>query len=255
MPAEALFELCVEGVEAAVVADRGGASRIELCTRLDLGGLTPPLDLTRAVLQAIRIPVFVLIRPRGGDFVYTNQEFALMRQQIEECKAAGVAGVVLGVLLADGRIDVARSRELVELAHPMAVTYNRAFDHSPDLGRALEDVIATGADFLLTSGGEANVLVGASSLGRLHQQAGGRLRLLAGGGLKLSNLSEVMQKSGLTAFHGSLKRTAAVAHRPAEAVDEAPGSLTAELNAAQAAALKEDLATAIHKIHQHFAKP
>lgn len=253
MTGKALFELCVEGLEAARVADRMGASRIELCTRLDLGGLTPPVELTRAVVAAIGLPVFVLIRPRGGDFVYTNEEFALMRRQIEECKAAGAAGVVLGVLLPDGRIDVPRSRELVELARPMQVTYNRAFDHAPDLGSALEDVVATGSEFLLTSGGEANVLAGASTLKRLHRRAGERLRLIAGGGLKLANLTEVFASTELDAFHGSLKRNSVASHRPAEVVDHAPGMLTAELNPAETAALEEDLAKAISRVNQYFA--
>jgi copper homeostasis protein len=200
------IEICVETFEAALAAERGGASRIELCARLDLNGLTPEEDLTAAVVRVLSIPVRVLIRPHDRGFVYTPDEFREMRQQVQRVKEAGAAGVVLGVLLADGRVDVGRSRELVELARPMKVTFHRAFDKTPDLTEALEAVIATGADCLLTSGGAAEVLSGAEAIARLRSQAGTRIQPMAGGGLRLPNLVEVLRRTGVNWLHGSLSR-------------------------------------------------
>jgi copper homeostasis protein len=201
-----LLELCVESLEAAQAAETGGANRIELCADLGIGGVTPPIKLTESVVQALAIPVHVLIRARGGDFVFSAEEFCLMRRQIEQVKAAGAAGVAIGVLLADGRVDVERSRQLAELARPMKVTFHRAFDETPDLSEALEAVIGSSADCLLTSGGAPDVQIGAQSIAQLCQEAGGRLDVMAGGGLKLANLTDVLQRTGVRYLHGSLKR-------------------------------------------------
>jgi copper homeostasis protein len=205
-----LFELCADSLEAARAAQAGGADRMELCEDLAISGVTPSPALLRAVLETVSIPVHVLIRPRGGDFVYSGEEFDRMRLQIEQSRAAGAAGVALGVLLSDGRVDVLRTRELVELARPMHVTFHRAFDVTSrdeyGMDEALEDVIDTGADSLLTSGGAPNVLVGAEQIGRMQALSGDRLEVMAGGGLKLANLVEVVRRSGVTCLHGSLSR-------------------------------------------------
>jgi len=156
-----LFELCADSVEAAQAAESGGADRIELCSELAIGGITPSLDLIRATIRTLSIPVHVLIRPRGGNFVFSLDEFDQMRQQIEQARQAGAAGVAVGALLPDGRVDVERTRELVTLSRPMKVTFHRAFDETTDLIQALEAVILTGADCLLTSGGATDVLAGA----------------------------------------------------------------------------------------------
>ncbi len=202
----AFFELCAESREAACAAELGGADRIELCSELERGGLTPPEELIAASVSALLIPVFVLIRPRGGSFVFSTEEFALMRRQIATAKEAGARGVAVGVLREDGRVDVERSRELVELARPMAATFHRAFDETPDLSEALERVIATGAEALLTSGGAKQVLGGAESISELKKQAGDRIQIIAGGGLQLETLTEVVRRSGVFCLHGSLKR-------------------------------------------------
>jgi copper homeostasis protein len=202
-----LFELCADSLEAAKTAQAGGADRLELCEDLAMSGVTPSDSLLVATLAAVSIPVHVLIRPRGGDFVYSGDELNLMRRQIESAKSAGAAGVAVGVLLPDGSVDVKRTCELVELARPMSVTFHRAFDETANLAEALEDVIRTGADCLLTSGGAANVLEGAEQIGRLQAQAGDRLEVMAGGGLRLSNLPEVVRRSRVTCLHGSLSRT------------------------------------------------
>jgi copper homeostasis protein len=201
-----LFELCSESLEAAQAAESGGADRVELCSQLAIGGVTPPLALTAATVRALSIPVHVLIRPRGGDFAFTATEFSAMMWQLEQVKDAGAAGVAVGVLLSDGRVDGQRSRELVELARPMAVTFHRAFDETPDLSEALETVIDTGADCLLTSGGAPDVLTGADSIAQLVRMARQRIQIMAGGGLRLANLVEVLHRSGVSCLHGSLTR-------------------------------------------------
>ena len=200
------FELCAESVEAAIAAQVGGADRIELCSDLAHGGITPDRALTAASAAAVSLPVFVLIRPRSGSFVFSSAEFNLMLQQIEEAKRAGAAGVATGVLLPDGRIDIERTRMLIEHARPMKTTFHRAFDETPDLCEALESVIATGADSLLTSGGADEVLRGAESIGSLVRMARGRIHIIAGGGLRLATLTQVVRRSGNFSLHGSLTR-------------------------------------------------
>jgi copper homeostasis protein len=209
-----LFELCAESLEAAEAGEAGGADRIELCEQLHVGGVTPRQRLLERVLSVVTIPVHVLIRPRAGDFVYSAAEFAQMREEIVQARDAGAAAVVVGVLLPDGRVDGKRTRELIALARPMRATFHRAFDETSNLPQALEDVIATGADTLLTSGGAANVLDGARMLSTLHDQAAGRIELMAGGGLRLGNLAEVVRRTGITSLHGSLSRHSSLPHDP-----------------------------------------
>ncbi len=214
------FELCVESVEGARAAEHGGADRIELCSQIEVGGVTPSPALTIACIGAVSIPVHVLVRPRAGDFVFTSTEYDEMRRQMEMAGEAGARGVAIGVLRAGGQIDVARTRALVELARPMSVTFHRAFDETSDRSQALEDVIATGADSLLTSGGAPDVLSGAMSIARLAQQAGDRIHIIAGGGLRLGNLLEVVRRSGVLSLHGSLKcETSAGNGRDSEALE------------------------------------
>jgi copper homeostasis protein len=235
-----LFELCAETLQAAQAADRGGADRIELCIRLDLGGITPSEQLITATVKAISIPVHVLIRPRGGNFVYSASEFDQMREQVQCAKEAGAAGVALGVLQADAHIDVDRSRELTELARPMKVTFHRAFDRTPNMGEALETVIGIGADCLLTSAGAPDVLAGAEQLERLVRQAGDRIQIMAGGGLKLASIAEVLQRTGLRCLHGSLTR-------------KAGESVNGDTAAGKAEILEADVRTAVRLMRTHFA--
>jgi copper homeostasis protein len=203
------FELCAESVQAACAAESGGADRIELCSGLSEGGTTPTAELMTASVSAVSIPIYVLIRPRAGDFVFTSREFDLMHRQIDEARAAGARGVALGLLLADGRVDVKRTRDLVEYARPFETTFHRAFDETPDLTVALEQVIETGATGLLTSGGASEVLQGADRIGRLQEQADGRIHVIAGGGLRLASLVEVVRRSGVFSLHGSLTSSTA----------------------------------------------
>lgn len=237
------FEVCVETLEAARAAEAGGADRIELCANLAVGGVTPSFNLMAATVGAVAIPVHVLIRPREGDFVFSDAEFELMKVQIKEAKRAGAAGVAVGVLQADFRVDVTRSRELVELARPMKTTFHRAFDETPNIADALEDVIATGADCLLTSGGEANVLTGSESIARVCRLARGRLDVMAGGGLRLENLATVVRKTGVSFLHGSLSRKNS---------DELVSPQNGSVAEGSSEVLKENVREALRLVQQEF---
>lgn len=218
------FELCAESAGAARIADACGADRVELCANLSVGGTTPPLAMIEDAVSSISIPVHVLIRPRAGDFVYTSEEFARMKEEIRAAKAAGAHGVVLGILLTDGRVDVARSRVLVDASRPMRVTFHRAFDETPDPFQAMEAVVSTGADWLLTSGGERDVVEGAETLARLVRQARGRIRVMVGGGLRLENLVAVVRATGVEWVHGSLQRREICSTGPSAGDSKAEGN-------------------------------
>src|SRR5258707_12024231 len=172
MPTGLLLEVAVDSLERAAAAERGGAHRLALCAHLEFGGLTPHIELIRKVRSAVRIPIHVMVRPRPGDFVYSAEELAEMRESIKEIKGENVQGIVTGVLLPDGSIDGQRTRELVALASPMPVTFHRAFDETKDLAATLEDIVLTGAHRILTSGGAAEAPSGVSGLGSPIQKAG-----------------------------------------------------------------------------------
>ena len=204
-----ILEICVESLASAKAAQSGGAQRVELCSALFEGGLTPGAGLMHAVRAALRIPVYVMIRPRGGDFFYTPDEFSVMRMEIEAAKKTGVNGVVLGILHKDGRVDVERTREVVRLAEPMGVTFHRAIDWAPNITDALEDVIATGAERVLTSGGTQTALQGIENVASLVARAGQRMRIMACGRIRQGNIAEIAQRTGAIEFHASLRKKAA----------------------------------------------
>lgn len=202
----AVLEICADSIESAVAAEEGGAQRVELCSALSEGGLTPSLGLMRAVRSRIKIGVHVMIRPRSGDFLYSDDDLAVMREDILHAAQCGVDGVALGLLTADGDVDLARTRELVELARPMEVTFHRAIDMARDIDRALEDVIRAGADRILTSGAEANAMQGRHRIRNLVRASEGRIRVMAGGGVRAENVHEIAQATGVQEFHAALRR-------------------------------------------------
>ena len=211
MKRDITFELCAESLQACLAAGEGGAARIELCSALSEDGLTPSHSLIKAAVERSGLPIYVLLRPRAGDFVYTPDEFALIREDLLHARTLGASGFVVGVLRPDATIDIERTHELVELAAPLEVTFNRAFDLTPSLDDALEDVLATGCRRILTSGGERDVLTGSANLRRLVELAAGRIAIAAGGGLRIENAALIAQQSKVSHFHGSLRQRASKA--------------------------------------------
>ena len=202
-----IVEICIDSTDSAVAAERGGAQRVELCCDLVEGGITPSAGLIATVRQKIQIGLQVMIRPRGGDFHYSAEEFDIMRRDIRMAKQLGANGVVFGLLDVDGNVEVDRTRELVELARPLNVTYHRAFDMARDLEKSLEDVIRTGADRILTSGAGVAAADAAPILKRLIAAAGDRIIVLVGGGMKPHNARSVIAETGAKEIHAGLRTT------------------------------------------------
>jgi copper homeostasis protein len=199
-----LVEAAVETLESSVAAERAGADRIELCDGLGVGGTTPDGGLVAAIVGRIRLPVFVLIRPRAGDFVYSAGEFDVMIRDIELTRTMGIAGIVTGVLDASGRVDVKRTRSLVKAAGGLPVTFHRAIDSAADLPVALDDAIEAGVSRVLTSGGAPTAREGVEVIAALVVQARERVSIVAGGGIREHNVREVIALTGVHEIHGRL---------------------------------------------------
>jgi copper homeostasis protein len=195
------IEICIDSVEGAQAAERGGADRVELCDNLLEGGTTPSAGCIRLARVRVRLGLQVMIRPRGGDFLYSPTEVEVMGEDIRVARDLGADGVVFGCLTAAGDIDAPRTRALIEQARPLSVTFHRAFDMCRDPRRALEDLVALGVDRVLTSGQEATCLEGLELIAELQRQAAGRITILPGGGLTPRNVRRIVEATGVQEVH------------------------------------------------------
>ncbi|UGB37518.1 copper homeostasis protein CutC [Frateuria soli] len=224
-PSVGLLEVAANSVASALAAQEGGAGRVELCAALQLGGVTPSYAEIATARDRLTIPLYVLIRPRAGDFLYNDFECEVMLRDVEACVALGCDGVVLGVLDAEGRVDQARCRALVGAAGRLGVTFHRAFDMVADPAQALEAVIGLGCERVLSSGARATAIDGAAALRARLEQAAGRLVVMPGAGVHAGNIAALAQATGASEFHASAKRAlpSGMRHRPAGLDDMATG--------------------------------
>jgi copper homeostasis protein len=210
-----LVEACVDAIDAALEAERGGAGRIELCGELLQGGVTPSAGLIAAVRDRIDIPLFVLVRPRPGDFLYTDDELDVIRRDIEQMKVLGVDGIAIGALTAAADVDVPIMASLVALARPMAVTFHRAYDFVHDQDSALRALLDLRVERVLTSGGAPTASEGAAAIARMVERVGDRMIVMAGGSITASNVGEVVAASRVREVHvrGAARVGSAMLHR------------------------------------------
>lgn len=196
-----ILEICVDNVESAIDAQNAGADRVELCNNLGEGGTTPGYGTIVSARNNLNIGLNVIIRPRGGDFLYTDLEYDIMRREIDICGECGVDGIVLGILRSGGAIDLERTARLIEFANPMSATFHRAFDMCSDPVQGLEDVITSGAGRILTSGLKDKALEGTERISLLIKQAGERITIMPGSGITDSNIAWIAKVTGATEFH------------------------------------------------------
>jgi copper homeostasis protein len=199
------LEICCFNLESALIAADAGAARVELCADPSDGGTTPGTGLIKAVRKKISIELYPIIRIRGGDFLFSAEEFDVMLHDVELCKSAGCDGVVIGMLLSDGRVDKIHSSLLVEKAYPMGVTFHRAFDWTRNPFESLEDIIDIGCERILTSGQQSTAILGAHLIRALVRQAEGRIIIMPGSGVRASNIADLRRETGAHEFHSSAR--------------------------------------------------
>lgn len=199
----ARLEIACFNVESARIAQESGADRIELCDGFAVGGTTPSIEMVKGAKAAASIDLYVMIRPRGGDFVYTDTEFSQMKESIVQLKKEGADGFVFGILNADNTVNVSQNAQLVALAQPYPCTFHRAFDVVSDAFQSLEDIIECGFHAILTSGQQPNVMAGTNRLSELVEKAGGRITIMPGGGLRSQNLPILRQQTNANWYHSS----------------------------------------------------
>ena len=195
-------------IESCLLAQSAGAHRIELCDNPGDGGTTPSYGFIKAAREKLQIDLYPIIRPRGGDFLYSDEEFEIMKTDVQMCKELGCNGVVIGMLHADGKVDTERCRALVDIASPLGVTFHRAFDRTYDPIKALEDIISIGCERILSSGLRPTALEGADLIKDLIRQAGGRTIIMPGSGLRANNIIEIAERTGAVEFHTSARTDA-----------------------------------------------
>lgn len=201
------FKLEVIGftIESCLIAQAAGAHRIELCDNPSEGGTTPSYGFIKTARENLSIELYPIIRPRGGDFLYSEIEFEVMKADIQICKNLGCDGVVIGMLNSDGTVDKQRCKELVDIAQPMGVSFHRAFDRTKDPFKALEDIISIGCERILTSGQKSVATDGAALLNELVKQANGRIIIMPGSGVRSDNVETLVKKTNATEFHTSAR--------------------------------------------------
>lgn len=201
------FKLEVIGfnIESCLIAQSAGAHRIELCDNPGDGGTTPSLGFIKAARQALNIDLYPIIRPRGGDFLYSDEEFDIMKRDIKICKESECDGIVTGILNSDGSVDKERCSLLVQLSYPMSVTFHRAFDRTSDAFKAMEDIIDIGCERILTSGQRPNALDGAELISELITQSDERIIIMPGSGIRSDNIIEVATRTKAVEFHTSAR--------------------------------------------------
>ncbi len=199
------LEVCVDSLESAIAAERGGAHRVELCGALSEGGVTPSAGLITVVRERLAIGLHLMIRPRESDFCYSDEEFLIMQRDILQAKQLGADGVVFGILDLDGRVDTPRTKLLVDLATPLKVTFHRAFDMTCDLIASLCELKTTGVHCVLTSGGQQTAAEGAVVLKQLVQAADNRIGIMAASGIEAENVAELLKRTGVREVHASLR--------------------------------------------------
>lgn len=201
MPMNVLVEACVDSVASALAAERGGARRLELCDNLSDGGTTPSAGMISAVKAAAHVPVVVIVRPRGGGFVYSHEELGVMRLDIEAARMLGADGIAVGALTRDARVHVEHLRLLLDAAGALPVTFHRAFDLTQDREQALEALVHRGVRRVLTSGGAGTALEGVEAIAALVRRAAGQIEVMAGGGIREDTVQEIVHRSGVREVH------------------------------------------------------
>ena len=196
-----LLEACIDSVADAIAAKRVGAGRVELCANLGEGGTTPSVGLIHTITAKVSIPAVVMIRPRGGGFVYSSDEMEVMLRDIDAAQRAGTQGIVSGVLHPDGRVNAADTRALLQAAAPLPFIFHRAFDQVRDLDEALDTCLACGVARILTSGGCVTAFEGMNALRRLCRLAGNRVQIMAGGGIRANHIREIIEQTGVREIH------------------------------------------------------
>ena len=199
------LEICAQSITSAIAAQEGGANRIELCTALEVGGLTPSAATIIECKRLLTIDICVLIRPRAGDFLYSDIEFEIIKKDILFCKEQGIQGVVVGILKENKELDMDKMRELITLARPMQVACHRAFDQTPDGFAALEQLIELGYDRVLTCGQAENVVAGKDKLKQLVEKSQGRIAIMPGNGVTVENIADIVTYTQVKDIHLTAK--------------------------------------------------
>jgi copper homeostasis protein len=199
------LEICAFNLASAIVAQAAGADRIELCASPGEGGVTQSPGVIRTARETLRIAIYPIIRPRGGDFLYSDEEFRIMLRDIEYCKQVGCNGVVIGMLNADGTVDQGRCARLVEAAYPLGVTFHRAFDWAANPFEAMETIIQMGCERILTSGQKPTAMEGVELIDQLVREADERIVIMPGSGVRAANIVELAEKTGAAEFHTSAR--------------------------------------------------